>query len=119
MVTDCYCCIGTMVEGMAWNDESNMLVALTDSKIIVFYYPNAAYVDRQLLPKTIFEKEARYCLLLNVGLLVFKPCVQTGFMKNELYLLEVYHLVLRGVVVELNCSELMLVLYCLVATVEC
>jgi len=51
---------GTMVQSLAWNDENNMLAALTDGKLIIFYYPNVAYVDRYLLPRTIHECDAAY-----------------------------------------------------------
>jgi len=49
-----------MVQSLAWNDENNMLAALTDGKLIVFYYPNVTYVDRYLLPRTIYERDAAY-----------------------------------------------------------
>ena len=51
---------GTMVQSLAWNDENNMLGALTDGKLIVFYYPNVTYVDRYLLPRTVYERDAAY-----------------------------------------------------------
>jgi len=51
---------GTMVQSLAWNDENNMLAALTDGKLIVFYYPNVTYIDRYLLPRTIYERDAAY-----------------------------------------------------------
>jgi len=58
-----------MVQSLAWNDENNMLVALTDGKLIIFYYPNVAYVDKYLLPRTVHESDAAYvrplCLLLS------------------------------------------------------
>jgi len=66
-------CAGTMVQSLAWNDENNMLAALTDGKLIVFYYPNVTYVDRYLLPRTIYEREAAYVdtdLLLVISLLL-------------------------------------------------
>jgi len=46
-----------MVQSLAWNDENNMLAALTDGKLIVFYYPNVIYVDRYLLPRTVYERD--------------------------------------------------------------
>lgn len=51
---------GTMIMSLAWNDNTNMLAALADGKFTVWYYPSAVYVDRDLLPKTVFEKEARF-----------------------------------------------------------
>lgn len=50
---------GTMIHSLQWNDETNMLAALTDGKFIVWYYPNAAYVDKDLISKTIYERETR------------------------------------------------------------
>ncbi|KAH3805337.1 hypothetical protein DPMN_133638 [Dreissena polymorpha] len=38
--------------------NTNMLAALADGKFTVWYYPSAVYVDRDLLPMTVFEKEA-------------------------------------------------------------
>ncbi|KAH3805332.1 hypothetical protein DPMN_133632 [Dreissena polymorpha] len=48
-----------MIMSLAWNDNTNMLAALADGKFTVWYYPSAVYVDRDLLPRTVFEKEAR------------------------------------------------------------
>ncbi|XP_032924268.1 intraflagellar transport protein 80 homolog [Catharus ustulatus] len=50
--------IGTMVQSLAWNDTSNILCGIQDSKFTVWYYPNTVYVDKDLLPKTLYEKDA-------------------------------------------------------------
>uniref|UniRef100_A0A2C9JF99 Uncharacterized protein n=1 Tax=Biomphalaria glabrata TaxID=6526 RepID=A0A2C9JF99_BIOGL len=50
--------LATMIQAHVWNDESNMLAAMTDGKILVWYYPNAIYVDKDLLPKTLYEKDS-------------------------------------------------------------
>ncbi|XP_018588159.2 intraflagellar transport protein 80 homolog isoform X1 [Scleropages formosus] len=50
--------IGTMVHTMAWNDSANILCAIQDSQFTVWYYPNAVFVDQELLPKTLFSKDA-------------------------------------------------------------
>ncbi|XP_078612463.1 intraflagellar transport protein 80 homolog isoform X1 [Branchiostoma floridae x Branchiostoma japonicum] len=50
--------LGTMVHSMSWNDETNMLAALQDTKLVVYYFPNAVYVDKDILPKTLMEKDA-------------------------------------------------------------
>ena len=52
-----------MIHAHVWNDETNMLAAMTDGKMMVWYYPNAVYVDKDLLPKTLYEKDSR-CLLI-------------------------------------------------------
>ena len=48
-----------MIQGQKWSDETNMLAALADNKFIVWYYPNTVYTDKDLLSRTVFEKEAR------------------------------------------------------------
>ncbi|ESP00252.1 hypothetical protein LOTGIDRAFT_225973 [Lottia gigantea] len=50
--------LGTMIQSMAWNDETNMLAGMTDGKLMVWYYPNTLYVDRDLLTKTIFTRDS-------------------------------------------------------------
>ncbi|XP_048361821.1 intraflagellar transport protein 80 homolog isoform X2 [Sphaerodactylus townsendi] len=50
--------IGTMVHTLAWNDTCNILCGLQDTRFTVWYYPNVVYVDKDLLPKTIYEKDA-------------------------------------------------------------
>ncbi|NXB78948.1 IFT80 protein, partial [Donacobius atricapilla] len=50
--------IGTMVQSVAWNDTSNILCGIQDSRFTVWYYPNTVYVDKDLLPKTLYEKDA-------------------------------------------------------------
>ena len=55
-----YClCSGTMITTMAWNDNTNMLSAFQDGRFIVWYYPSAVYVDQDILPKTLLEKDSR------------------------------------------------------------
>ncbi|XP_041119958.1 intraflagellar transport protein 80 homolog isoform X2 [Polyodon spathula] len=50
--------IGTMVYTMAWNDSANILSGIQNSFFTVWYYPNTVYVDKDLLPKTIYTKDA-------------------------------------------------------------
>ncbi|XP_033637607.1 intraflagellar transport protein 80 homolog [Asterias rubens] len=50
--------LGNMISSLAVNDGTNMLAALQDSKLTVWFYPSAAYVDRDLLPLTIMVKDA-------------------------------------------------------------
>ncbi|NWV82152.1 IFT80 protein, partial [Dasyornis broadbenti] len=50
--------IGAMVQSLAWNDTSNILCGIQDSRFTVWYYPNTVYVDKDLLPKTLYEKDA-------------------------------------------------------------
>ncbi|XP_044290367.1 intraflagellar transport protein 80 homolog isoform X2 [Varanus komodoensis] len=50
--------IGTMVHTLAWNDTCNILCGIQDTRFTVWYYPSAVYVDKDLLPNTVYEKDA-------------------------------------------------------------
>ncbi|XP_060098406.1 intraflagellar transport protein 80 homolog isoform X2 [Heteronotia binoei] len=50
--------IGSMVHTLAWNDTCNILCGLQDTRFTVWYYPNVVYVDKDLLPKILYEKDA-------------------------------------------------------------
>lgn len=52
-----------MIQNIRFNDETNMLVGLQDSKILVWTYPSVAFVDKDLLPKTILTKDSQLVLL--------------------------------------------------------
>ena len=41
--------LGTHVDTVAWNENSNALTAIADSQLVTFFYPNAPYVDKDLL----------------------------------------------------------------------
>lgn len=49
--------LGTMIYSLAWNDQTNMLAALQDGRLTVWYYPNAVFVDKELLSSTISSKD--------------------------------------------------------------
>jgi len=44
--------LGTQVDTCCWNDNSDLLACIADSRLIVYYYPHALYVDKDLLPLT-------------------------------------------------------------------
>uniref|UniRef100_A0A6Q2XZP2 Uncharacterized protein n=1 Tax=Esox lucius TaxID=8010 RepID=A0A6Q2XZP2_ESOLU len=52
------CKIGTMVHTMAWNDSANILCGIQDTQFTVWHYPSAVFTDKDLLPKTIYMKDA-------------------------------------------------------------
>jgi intraflagellar transport protein 80 len=41
--------LGLMVDDAIWNDSHDILAAISDQKLIVWYYPHVAYVDKDLL----------------------------------------------------------------------
>jgi intraflagellar transport protein 80 len=47
----------TQVDSVCWNDKSDVLAALSDGKLITWYYPSVLYVDRDLLPLTTVVKD--------------------------------------------------------------
>ncbi|CAG9531173.1 unnamed protein product, partial [Cercopithifilaria johnstoni] len=47
--------IGGMVTNIRFNDQTNMLAGLQDNHLIVWLYPAAVFIDRDLLQKAIFE----------------------------------------------------------------
>lgn len=49
--------ISNMVDSFCWNDENDMLSAIADSKHVTWFYPNAIYVDRDLMSKAMQTKE--------------------------------------------------------------
>jgi len=49
--------LGSMVDSLLWNDESNTLAAIMDGKFVVWYYPNVVFVDEEITHLTRFEKE--------------------------------------------------------------
>lgn len=50
--------IANVVDSFCWNDENDMLSAISDSKHITWFYPNAIYVDRDLMAKS---QQVREC----------------------------------------------------------
>ena len=50
--------ISNMVDSFQWNDNNDMLTALTDTKLKTWFYPNAMYVDKDLMSKAQSVKDA-------------------------------------------------------------
>lgn len=51
------CKIGSMVHSMAWNDSANILCGIHDNQFTVWYFPSVVFVDKELLPHTLFIKD--------------------------------------------------------------
>ncbi|VDN28090.1 unnamed protein product [Gongylonema pulchrum] len=49
--------IGAVVTNIHFNDQTNMLAGLQDNHLVVWLYPSSVFVDRDMLQKTIFEKD--------------------------------------------------------------
>ena len=48
-----------MVSTMAWNDSCNMLAAVADNKLTIWYYPNVAFVDPDIVQKTLLQLDQK------------------------------------------------------------
>jgi intraflagellar transport protein 80 len=44
--------IASMVDCAIWHDETEMLAAVADGKIVVWYYPNVVFIDKDITPLT-------------------------------------------------------------------
>ncbi len=51
--------LGSMVDSFAWNDEMDMIAAIADGKCIVWYYPDAIFIDEDIAHLTKYQKDAR------------------------------------------------------------
>lgn len=61
---------GRQVESAAWNDKSDILVAIADARLVTWYYPNAVLVDKDLLGLASTSRDAAE--FGKVRLIVFK-----------------------------------------------
>ena len=48
----------SMVDSFQWNDNNDMLTALSDGNLLTWFYPNAIYVDFDLMHKAMAKKDA-------------------------------------------------------------
>lgn len=58
-----------MVGSIAWNDTTNMLAAMADGKLAVWYYPLVSFTNKDLLPHTVVRHEdglVSHCTILYV-----------------------------------------------------
>jgi len=47
-----------MVDSVAWNTENDALAAVADGQLLVWFYPEVVYMDRELLPLTLSKQSA-------------------------------------------------------------
>ena len=50
--------LGTNIHNFVWNDTYNMLAGIADSRFTIWYYPAIVFVDKYLLPKTLYQRDA-------------------------------------------------------------
>lgn len=49
--------IGSIVDSFQWNDGNDMLSCISDGKLLTWFYPNAIYVDKDLMNKAMSSKD--------------------------------------------------------------
>jgi intraflagellar transport protein 80 len=49
--------MGAMCDSVVWHESTDMLAAMVDQKLVVWYYPGAIFVDKDLVHLTKFVKE--------------------------------------------------------------
>ena len=61
--------ISNMCDSFAWNDSNDMLCAIADEKFYSWVYPNAVYLEKEILDGCKYEKDAsdigNNCQILN------------------------------------------------------
>ena len=50
--------IASIVDSFQWNDGNDMLACISDGKLLTWFYPNAIYVDKDLMNKAMAVKDA-------------------------------------------------------------
>jgi len=48
--------IQPMCDCFLWNDTNDILVGISDQQLVVWYYPNATYVDKDIMELCKFRK---------------------------------------------------------------
>ena len=49
---------GTNIHNFVWNDAYNMLAGIADARFTIWYYPSVVFVDKNLLSRSIFQRDA-------------------------------------------------------------
>eukprot|EP00339_Tiarina_fusa_P021541 CAMPEP_0117013778 /NCGR_PEP_ID=MMETSP0472-20121206/11302_1 /TAXON_ID=693140 ORGANISM="Tiarina fusus, Strain LIS" /NCGR_SAMPLE_ID=MMETSP0472 /ASSEMBLY_ACC=CAM_ASM_000603 /LENGTH=54 /DNA_ID=CAMNT_0004717175 /DNA_START=88 /DNA_END=252 /DNA_ORIENTATION=- len=47
-----------MTDSFLWNEKNDILSAIADGRLLTWYYPNAIYVDKDLMDMCKVSKEA-------------------------------------------------------------
>lgn len=50
--------LGTNIHNFVWNDAYNMLAGIADARFTIWYYPGIVYVDKNLLARSIYQRDA-------------------------------------------------------------
>ncbi len=50
--------LASMCDSFSWNDKNDVLCAISDSRLITWFYPNAVEVDKEIMEMTKQSKES-------------------------------------------------------------
>lgn len=51
--------LSTMIRSINWNEDCNIFAVFEEfGKLVIWIYPNIAFIDRELLPSTVIEKDS-------------------------------------------------------------
>ncbi|RNA13955.1 intraflagellar transport 80 -like protein [Brachionus plicatilis] len=50
--------LGGNIQNFVWNDAYNMLAGIADARFTIWYYPNIVYVDKNLLQRSIYQRDS-------------------------------------------------------------
>ena len=56
--------LSAMTDSFQWNDKHDILVSIADGRLHTWYYPNAIYVDKDLMDLCKFSKVNYYLINL-------------------------------------------------------
>lgn len=51
--------LASMTDSFQWNDKNDVLCAISDSRVITWFYPNAIEVDKEILDMTKSVKKSQ------------------------------------------------------------
>ena len=51
--------LSSMTDSFLWNDKNDVLCAISDSRLITWFYPNAIDVDKEIMNMTKSVKESQ------------------------------------------------------------
>lgn len=51
--------IATICDSFEWHDKADILASIADNKLSIFFYPNIAFIDQELLNLTTTVKEVQ------------------------------------------------------------
>jgi intraflagellar transport protein 80 len=49
--------LASMTDSFLWNDKNDVLCAISDTRLITWFYPNAVEVDKEIMAMTKSVKE--------------------------------------------------------------